>query len=146
MAEPWRPALQAWLHLHLGVITVRTLVGFGCSHRNVHRLVESGAFAIISPGMLRSTHWPLGPEQLMMAACLRNENAVIAGPAAARAWKWRGLPADDCEVKAIGWQTMRITDLSGVERPEGRNRAGRSDEVEGVAGRPSRAGSWGLPW
>jgi len=27
MAEPWRPALQAWLHLHLGVITVQTLIG-----------------------------------------------------------------------------------------------------------------------
>ena len=101
MTEPWRPALQAWLHLHLGVITVKALIGFGCSHRNVYRLVESGEFAIISSGVLRSTHWPLGPEQLMMAACLRNDDAVIAGPAAARAWKWRSLPADDGEVKVL---------------------------------------------
>ena len=101
MAEPWRPALQAWLHVHLGVVPIPTLIGFGCPERDAYRLVAAGEFATIAPGVLRSTHWPCGPEQLMMAACLRNDKAVIAGPAAARAWSWRGLPADDGEVKVL---------------------------------------------
>ena len=101
MAEPWRPALQAWLHVHLGVVPIPTLIGFGCPERDAYRLVASGEIAKIAPGVLRSTHWPCGAEQLMMAACLRNDKAVIAGPAAARAWKWRGLPVDDGEVKVL---------------------------------------------
>ena len=101
MAEPWRPALQAWLHLHLGVVPIQTLVGFGCPERDAYRLIASGEFAKIAPGVLRSTHWPLGSDQLMMAACLRNEKAVIAGPSAARAWRWRSLPVDDDEVKVL---------------------------------------------
>lgn len=101
MADEWRQQLHTWLQSHAGIIDVPTLVEFGCRRRNAYRLIEDGEFSIVMPGVLRSKHWPLGPDQLMMAACLRAEDAVVCGMTAARLWKFRGLPADDGEVHIV---------------------------------------------
>jgi len=71
MAESWAPQLQRWLHKYSGIVPIATLVGFGCKRRDAYRLGESDDFEIIMPGILRSTHRPLGPMQLMTAAWFR---------------------------------------------------------------------------
>lgn len=95
MGQDLMPLLHDRLQRQAGVVAVATLVDAGCSRRDVYRLVESGDFEPILPGVLRSRHWPVGPDQWMMAACLRNEDAVVAFLTAAKHWKFRGLPADD---------------------------------------------------
>lgn len=92
MAQEWMSKAQTWMHEHVGVIPINTLVEFGCPRRDAYRLVGSGQFELLMPGVLRSTHWPLGPAQWMMAACLRNPRAVLCTWTAARLWKFRSLP------------------------------------------------------
>ena len=101
MAKPWVVPMQRWLHTHSGIIPIAQLVSMGCPERDAYRLLEADEFVYVMPGILRSTHWPLGPDQLMMAACLRNPEAVIAGTTAAKYWKFRSLPADDGEVHVL---------------------------------------------
>lgn len=95
MADVWLAKLHSWLQGHGGIVSVALLESFGCSRRDAYRLTESGDFEIVMPGILHSTHWPMGEHQLMMAACLRNPHVVVAWLTAARQWKFRGLPAWD---------------------------------------------------
>ncbi|MCU1395797.1 MAG: hypothetical protein JWM34_4225 [Ilumatobacteraceae bacterium] len=92
MTEPWMAEAQRWLHGHAGIVPISTLVGLGCSRRDAYRLVDTDQFSIVMPGILRSCHWPLGAQQLMMAACLRNPLAMVWQMTAAREWKFRKLP------------------------------------------------------
>ena len=101
MAEAWIPQLQMWLHGHSGIVPIPNLIEFGCSRRDAYRLAETDNFEIIMPGVLRSTHWPFGTDQLMMAACLRSSIAVIARTNAAQMWNFRGLPKPDGEVRVL---------------------------------------------
>ncbi|MCU1390648.1 MAG: hypothetical protein JWL72_3986 [Ilumatobacteraceae bacterium] len=101
MADAWVPKMQRWLQGHGGIIDIATLVEFGMPRRSAYRLTDSDDFELIMPGVLRSTHWPIGPTQLMTAACLRSRHAVISRVRAAREWKFRGLPADDGDVHAL---------------------------------------------
>jgi hypothetical protein len=95
MAQDWMSLLYDSLQRQLGVVAVATLVEAKCPRRELYRRVESGEFDLIMPGVLRSRHWPEGPDQVMAAACLRNEHAVIASLTAAKHWRFRGLPSDD---------------------------------------------------
>ena len=101
MTDAWAPRMRSWLHGHAGVIPIATLMELGCPRRDAYRLAATDEFEYVMPGIIRSTHWPLGPDQLMMAACLRNPRTLIAYTTAARAWRFRGLPADDGEVHVL---------------------------------------------
>ncbi|HEY4332242.1 MAG TPA: hypothetical protein VGM78_06720 [Ilumatobacteraceae bacterium] len=99
MSGPWAAKMHHWMHGHAGIIDVNRLIAFGCSRRDAYRLVESGEFEIVMPAVLHSKHWPMGPDQLMIAACLRNPEAVISYLTAAKQWGFRGtLPCDDVHV------------------------------------------------
>ena len=101
MQRPWLDPMQRWLHAHAGILPIAELVAMGCPVRDAYRQLETDEFEYVMPGILRSRHWPLGPEQLMMAACLRSPDAVIARTTAAKQWKFRNLPADDGEVHVL---------------------------------------------
>ena len=101
MGAPWTPQLQQWLHRYSGIVPIATLVGFGCKRRDAYRLADTDDFEIIMPGILRSTHWPLGPTQLMTAACFRNPKALVCYTTAAMLWRFRGLPVDDGHVHIL---------------------------------------------
>jgi hypothetical protein len=90
----WRADLHRWLASHHGVVSIAKIRSFGVSRRTAHGLVTAGDLVPILPGVLRSGHWPLGPEQLMVAACLRNSGAAIGFVTAARLWNLRRLPTD----------------------------------------------------
>ena len=87
----WAPKMHAWLQGHVGIVPIAKLVDWGCERRTAYRLVDRGEFDVIMPGILRSTHWPLGRSQLMMAACWRNARAVICFLTAAKEWPFRGV-------------------------------------------------------
>jgi hypothetical protein len=95
MSAVWVPVLQRWLQDHAGIMPIAELVRAGCTRRDAYRLASSPDFEIIMPGVLRSTHWPLGETQLMIAACARNPHAVVGLATAARHWNFRGMPSDD---------------------------------------------------
>jgi very-short-patch-repair endonuclease len=100
MNDLWIHRTHAWLQSHAGIISIAKLAEFGCSRRQAYRLVERHEFEIVMPSILRSMNWPMGPEQLMVAACARSARAIIAFTTAARLWKFRGVPADT-EVHAL---------------------------------------------
>ena len=101
MQRKWVAPMQRWLHTHSGILPIAQLVAMGCRERDAYRQLETDEFEYVMPGILRSKHWPLGADQLMMAACLRNPNATIAWTTAAKQWKFRSLPADDGEVHVL---------------------------------------------
>jgi hypothetical protein len=101
MTDVWAPKMRSWLHSHVGIIPVSTLVELGCPRREAYRLAATDGFEFVMPGIMRSTHWPLGTDQLMMAACLRSPFALVAWITAARSWKFRGLRAYDGEVYVL---------------------------------------------
>ena len=95
MGTSWKSAVHGIVRVQSGVIAVRQAVEAGCSRRDAYRLVERGDFGLVMPGILHSAHWPVRREQLMIAACLRNERAVIAWTTACQEWTFRGVPKDD---------------------------------------------------
>ncbi|WP_269228012.1 hypothetical protein, partial [Escherichia coli] len=86
---------NTWLAQHHGVIPVATLLAFGASRRTIYRHAERLRWVPILPGVLLSSHWPIGRLQLMAAACARNDGAAIAFTTAATEWAARRLPPDD---------------------------------------------------
>jgi very-short-patch-repair endonuclease len=90
--SPWRGAVNEWLQRHHGVIPISVMAEAGCSERTSRRLVERGEFVVALPGILRSAHWPQGPEQHMVAASLRNPGVVVGFVTAARLWNLRRMP------------------------------------------------------
>ena len=98
MAGDWAPQMRSFVQAHAGIVPISRLVELGCSKRDAYRLVDSGEFEVIMPGILLSSHWPKGLEQLMMAACWRNPSVLVAATTAARLWKFRGMGPDDGEV------------------------------------------------
>jgi hypothetical protein len=89
-----RAKLDAWLASHRGVVPLRVMVGFGFSRSTVYRMVERGELAPILPGILRTPQAPQDREQLMVALCARNGDAVISSLTAAALWEFRKVPKD----------------------------------------------------
>jgi hypothetical protein len=85
----WRRPLDLWLRTHHGVIGAPELSRIGCSSSTIYRMVEREELMPILPGVFVSAQWPLGAEQKMVAACLRNPAAMLGFTTAARLWKLR---------------------------------------------------------
>lgn len=94
MPNEWRHLMNDWLASHSGVITAEQLRAWDCPRRQVTRLVERSELESIFTGVYRSTHWPLGKEQRLLAACLVNPNVNVACTNAAEYWDFRRLPRD----------------------------------------------------
>lgn len=90
----WQRKMQQSLATHHGVVSIAALEQFGAPRRTVANAVQRGELVPIMLGVLRSPHWPLGREQLMVASCLRNPSAAIAFTTAAQLWGMRRLPRD----------------------------------------------------
>ncbi|MEO6125702.1 MAG: hypothetical protein ABIR32_18540 [Ilumatobacteraceae bacterium] len=95
MAELWKPAVYSTVRRQVGIVSVVQMVDAGCSRREAYRLVKGEEFELVLPGILHSTHWPMGRDQLMIAACLRNPNAVIGFTTSCQDWRFRGVVKDD---------------------------------------------------
>ncbi len=91
MSAPWRRSMDAWFSSHLGIIARSKLVEFGCSDRNVGRMVDRHELVVMVPGVYRSAQWPLGREQIMAAACARNRAALIGFTTAGQQWELRKM-------------------------------------------------------
>jgi len=95
MTELWKPTVYQAVRAQVGIVSVRQMVDAGCPRREAYRLVEGEEFELVLPGILHSTHWPMGREQLMIAACLRNPRAVIGFTTSCQEWHFRGTGKDD---------------------------------------------------
>ena len=94
MAELWKPSVYRTVRAQGGIVAVAQMVAAGCPRREAYRLVQGDEFELVLPGILHSTHWPMGREQLMIAACLRNPQGVIGFTTACREWNFRGVGKD----------------------------------------------------
>ncbi len=90
-----RVRTQARVQSQKGIVTVVQLIELGFDRRKAYRLLDGSQFDLIMPGVFCSTHWPVGPDQLMFAACLRNKQAIISRLSAAKIWTLRSLPVND---------------------------------------------------
>lgn len=95
MAKLWKPSVYSTVRNQVGIISVGQMVDAGCPRREAYRLVQGDEFELVLPGILHSTHWPMGREQLMIAACLRNPHAVIGFTTACQDWKFRGVVKEE---------------------------------------------------
>ncbi|HEY4332683.1 MAG TPA: hypothetical protein VGM78_08940 [Ilumatobacteraceae bacterium] len=131
MDNAWKAKMRGWLGRHGGVISVERLEQFGCGRRDAYRLVDRGDLRIVMPGVLASSHWPQGREQLMIAACLRSPGHAIGLTSAAELWNFRGVPkADEVHVLVpqgtsprlpgcVIHRSRRIDPVDLVTRPDG---------------------------
>lgn len=89
------PAYRELLHRQLaaqnGVINLRQVRATGCADSTRDRLLRSGELVPILPGVYRSAAWPMGREQLKVAACLRNPAAALAFSTAGQEWGLRRM-------------------------------------------------------
>jgi hypothetical protein len=87
----WRRTLLEKVASQRGVITLRQLRESGCDRRTVDRLIAAGEYRAVLPGVFLSAAWPLGREQVKIAACARNPSAVLAFTTAGQEWGLRKM-------------------------------------------------------
>lgn len=87
----WSLKLDEFFRTHHGIAAVRDLRALGVADRTVSRMVASGRLRALLPGVYISAQWPVGPIQLMRAACARNSSALIGFTTAARLWGLRKI-------------------------------------------------------
>lgn len=126
-----RSRLDAWFATHLGVAPMEKLRGFGYSRSTVYRMVEHGELVLLLPGVFKGSQWPTGRDQLMAAACMRNDNVAIGYVTAAELWGFRNVPKDPlihllvphtCSAEFEGYVThrcRRIDPVDLVDRADG---------------------------
>ena len=131
MAQDWRSKMNDWLTSHCGVVSARLLEDFGCPRRLAYTLVSRQELAVVQPGIFRSPHWPLGDDQKMVSACIRNPSCLVAFTSAAKLWKFRNLPTDPaihillphgCSPQlrhVVVHRCRRIDDIDIVSRDDG---------------------------
>jgi len=122
--------MNHWLSTHLGIINATKLVQFGCSDRNVAKMVERGELVTMLPGVFRSSQWPCRREQVLGAVCARNSAALIAFTTAGQEWNYRRMTDPMIHVLifhgrspemdgVVVHRCRRIDDVDIVERPDG---------------------------
>jgi hypothetical protein len=122
--------MDRWLSTHLGIISTSKLHSFGCSYRNVTKMVERGELVTMLPGVFRSAQWPCGREQIMAAVCARNFAALIGFTTAGQLWGQRRMRDPLIHVLiphghspelegVVVHRCRRIDPVDIVERPDG---------------------------
>ena len=61
-----------------GVVSVDQMLDHDMSRRTIRRLVGDGILVPVFPGIFRSATWPMGRDQVIRAAGLRNRHAALA--------------------------------------------------------------------
>ena len=87
----WRVALNDRFSNQSGVINTQQLFELGVSPKTKERLVARGEIIRVLPGVYRSGAWPMGRDQLKVAACLRNPLATLAFTTAGQEWGLRRM-------------------------------------------------------
>ncbi len=74
----WAREVNHLFATQTGIVTTKQLCAAGVSLRSVRRMVSAGLLVTVLPGIFRSSAWPMGREQVMVAGCLRNPHAALA--------------------------------------------------------------------
>lgn len=126
----WKPKLRELLATQSGVVSLQQTRELGCPPTSRERLVSSGQFEVVLPGVYRSTTWPMGRDQLKVAACLRNPLAALAFTTAGQEWGLRRMQDDRVHVLVphgsspelqgiVVHRCRKIDPVDLVERPGG---------------------------
>lgn len=109
MADRRLDRLDAWLSTHHGVVTRRNLIAdLGFSPSQATRVVGLQRLVPMARGVYRSPAHPLGPMQLMAAACLIQEEAAVSHTTAGRLWGFRGMAGDDVHILVPHGRTLAL--------------------------------------
>jgi hypothetical protein len=130
MSAPWRRSMDSWLSTHLGIINTSKLLEFGCSDRNIAKMVERRELVTMLPGVFRSAQWPCNREQRLAAVCARNDAALIAFTTAGQEWAYRRMFDPTIHVLIFHGRSpemegvvihrcRRIDSVDIVQRPDG---------------------------
>lgn len=113
-----------------GVINLQQLLETGCSRKTKNRMLTRGELIRVMPEVYRSAAWPMGRDQLKVAACLRNPLAALAFTTAGQEWGLRRMTDPRIHVLVphgvspeldgvVVHRCRRIDDVDVVERPGG---------------------------
>ncbi|MEO7369391.1 MAG: type IV toxin-antitoxin system AbiEi family antitoxin domain-containing protein [Ilumatobacteraceae bacterium] len=122
--------MDSWFATHLGIIAASNLVEFGCSRRNISKMVQRGELVSMFPGVYRSAQWPIGRLQILAAACARNSAAIIGLTTAGQEWDLRRMIDHRIHVlvphgrspemeNIVVHRCRRIDPVDVVQRPDG---------------------------
>jgi very-short-patch-repair endonuclease len=126
----FRKELNALFASQQGVVNLRQLLDTGCSRKTKNRMMERGDLIRVLPGVYRSASWPMGRDQLKVAACLRNPAAALAFTTAGQEWGLRRMTDPRLHVLVphgvspeldgvVVHRCRRIDEIDLVERPGG---------------------------
>ena len=87
----WKPHLRELLASQSGIVSLKQTREIGCPVSSRERLLTSGELETVLPGIYRSASWPMGRDQLKVAACLRNPLAALAFTTAGQEWGLRRM-------------------------------------------------------
>lgn len=131
MAPQWKPAADLFISTHHGVIAIDRLLHLGCPRRTIANMVSNNELIPMFPGVYRSSQWPLGLIQKMVAVCARNPAAMIGFTTAGQEWNLRRTRTD-LDVHAlvphghspelqgvVVHRCRRVDPVDIVERPDG---------------------------
>jgi hypothetical protein len=130
MGRDWKVAADAFLSSHLGVISTRRIIGFGCPSRTLANLIADGELITMLPGVFRSAQWPCNREQILAAVCARNLAAMIGFTTAGQEWTMRRMTDPMIHVLVphgsspemegvVVHRCRRIDPVDIVQRPDG---------------------------
>ncbi|HEY4607573.1 MAG TPA: hypothetical protein VIH06_00145 [Ilumatobacteraceae bacterium] len=122
--------MDSWFSTHLGIINTSKLIEFGCSCRNIAKMVERQELLTMFPGVFRSAQWPCTRQQVLGAICARNDAAMIAFTTAGQEWTYRRMAdplihvliSHGCSPVMQGvviHRCRRIDPVDIVQRPDG---------------------------
>ena len=126
----WKPKLRELLASQSGIVSLKQTRELGCPSTSRERLVTSGQLSVVLPGIYRSTTWPMGRDQLKVAACLRNPCAALAFTTAGQEWGLRRMQDERVHVLVphgsspvlegiVVHRCRKIDPIDLVERPGG---------------------------
>ena len=126
----WRAPVDNWVGNHHGIISSAHLTTLGCSMRTIRRMVRAGALVPVHPGVFRSSQWPDGHLQRLVAVCDRVPDATIAFATASKLWSWRRIDDDRIHILVphgsappvegvVVHRCRQIDKVDVVHRPDG---------------------------
>lgn len=126
----WLQPVNRWFAEHHGIASHSTLLDLGMPSSTIQSQVRSGRLERVLPGVYRSPHWPVTPEQMLAAACASSEWVIGAFTTAGKCWRFRDVRENGRHLLVPHGHTpdiegftmhrcRRIDAVDVVERPDG---------------------------
>ncbi len=115
-----------------GVVTRAELLADGHTRYSIQRSVSNGELVVCHPGVYRVHTSPHSFEARCVAACLTDDQLVVTGPAAARLWRFRHVPAVEVPVVLTDHDRNPLSGPVGVRRSNVLSSEDRVERDDGI--------------